>query len=147
MGWQTFAWGFDGFLIYRTDNCTGYFSKSLPADELPFTNWREPNVDHIRAAITYFRDVYDTKSRMPSLRLWNFRDGVEDFEYLQILKRLTDRLEQRGPGKKWLVDEARLLLDVRIRGGEWLKAGAGEIMKQRARVADMIERIQQELKD
>ena len=99
------------------------------------------------SAVKYFRAVCDAKTRMPSLRLWSFRNGVEDFEYLQILKWLTDRLEERGPGKKWLAQEARMLLDVRIAGADWLKAGAGEIMKHRARVVDMIERIQKELKD
>ena len=79
--------------------------------------------------------------------MWSSRDGVEDFEYLKILKRRIDRLEERVPGKKSLADEAWLLLDMRTWGVHWLKAGAGEIMKQRARVADMIERIQQESND
>ena len=147
-GWQTFAWGLDGDLHYRTDLWTTFWNNRLSGRRLPFTEWRETG--SAGAAYVYYRAVHDASTRMPSLRLWNYRDGIEDFEYLHILRRRVESLRRRKPRAAELLAEAERALNVRGFVTDPVPrrfaSGGEEILLQRRRIAELIERIGREYK-
>ena len=145
-GWQTFAWGLDGDLLYRTDLWTRFWDNRL-SGKLPFTEWRETG--SAGAAYVYYRSVHDAATRMPSLRLWNYRDGIEDFEYLHILRRRVERLKKQKPHAADLLAEAPRALA--IRGfvidpmPRRFASSSNQMLLQRQRVAELIEKLGREL--
>ncbi len=50
---------------------------------------------------------------LASIRLASIRDGIDDYDYLAILKSLTDRAEQSGGAPARLLERAREVLQVR----------------------------------
>jgi len=83
----------------------------------------------------------------PSLRLENLRDGIEDYEYVAILKRKIETLEKRGDADGEMLKKAKVLLDVPdevARAANDYNADPGPLMKYRNAVAQMIERLKGE---
>lgn len=77
---------------------------------------------------------------LPSLRLENLRDGIEDYEYLALLERLVKE-QQEGE----LVEEARALLNVPAevaRAANDFNPDPSALLNYRQQVAKMIERLQ-----
>lgn len=77
---------------------------------------------------------------LPSLRLENFRDGIEDYEYLALLERLVDKQENGA-----LVEEARALLKIPpevARAVNDFNPNPAALLNYRKQVAKMIERLQ-----
>ena len=101
----------DGFLYYQIS----IWNSRHPITSGPFTDW-DP-----RSWTSYHGDgswtcVGPDGVPVPTIRLENFRDGLEDFAYFRILEE-TIRAEQTGGGlprpglKEWL-DEAQAALTV-----------------------------------
>lgn len=77
---------------------------------------------------------------LPSLRLENFRDGIEDYEYLALLNRLVNEQENGA-----LAEEARALLQVPpevAKAVNDFNPDPAALLNYRKEVARMIERLQ-----
>ena len=84
---------------------------------------------------------------LPSLRLENLRDGIEDYEYLMLLKNAVERLRKARTGSKLLSDAEALLRvppEVAVSVGEY-SADPAHLQRYRDAVAAMIERINHDL--
>lgn len=78
---------------------------------------------------------------MPSLRLEIIRDGIEDYEYLHILKSIGDGIRARGgsPAELKEIEDTLSLAPVVLSNKAYTR-DAGELVKYRERVGDLIER-------
>jgi len=111
MGAMTAKYRPDGFLYYQTS----LWQAKEPIQKGPFTNW-DPRS---------YRDFHGDGSWLcmregglpvPTLRLENYRDGLEDYAYVRILEEAVRIKERKGESlsqteRQWLV-EARAALAV-----------------------------------
>ncbi len=102
MGAMTAKYRPDGFLYYSTT----IWNANKPIESGPFTNWNPVS----------FADFHGDGNLMyrgakgmpvPSIRLENFRDGMEDFAYAKILEDIIGKYEAKGESltasqRKWL---------------------------------------------
>jgi hypothetical protein len=90
-GWDAHYWNMDGYLVYNTNTWSSREDKYLVFDSLPYSNWQETRLDALGAncALSYY-EKWNEGNYYPSLRLWNFRAGLYDYEYLKKLKILID---------------------------------------------------------
>lgn len=87
---------------------------------------------------------------IPTIRLANIRDGIEDYEYLAFLKRTLDRLDNSGIKiDKELRTEARRMLSVPesivVTTSNYTKSPA-RLLERRNRIGNMIEQLNDRLK-
>ena len=110
MGAMTAKYRPDGFLYYQIS----IWNSEKPIDSGPFTDWNP------RSWTTFHGDgswtcVGPGRTPLPTIRLENFRDGLEDYAYARILQQMIDRVGKSSLPKvrreKW-VTEARALLTV-----------------------------------
>jgi hypothetical protein len=79
----------------------------------------------------------------PSLRLENLRDGVEDFEYLALLKQGVNRLRERADSPE-LLEEAAELLEVPetvARAVNDYSSDPTNLLTYRRRVAEVLDKV------
>ena len=78
---------------------------------------------------------------IPTFRLQAMRDGIDDYEYLVVLRRAVQAAEKSGKADKALLAEARALLalpgDVVTGVTEWTKS-IDRLEEMRERIAEMI---------
>jgi Glycoside hydrolase 123, catalytic domain len=101
----------DGFLYYQIS----IWNSRKPITSGPFTDW-EP-----RSWTTYHGDgswtcVGPEGRPVPTIRLENFRDGLEDYAYAVILEEIIHRREASavslsGADKEWLRSAINLSAD------------------------------------
>lgn len=112
-GWYAHHWEMDGYLIYHTVAWTNRENRMLNLGSLPYSNWHEssPGAYGASAALTYY-ERYNGGQRFPSLRLWNFRAGLHDHQYLTMLAGLLRDLHATGvdPDLEPSVQRAAVLL-------------------------------------
>jgi hypothetical protein len=94
----------DGFLYYQIS----IWNSRQPIRSGPFTDWNP------RSWTTYHGDGSWTcagpeGAPLPTIRLENFRDGLEDYAYVLILEDIIRQREAKGAGptaaeKQWLAD-------------------------------------------
>ena len=105
MGAMTAKYRPDGFLYYSLD----IWNANQPIETGPFTQWNPVSWT------TYHGDgslicAGPGDKPVPTIRLENYRDGMEDFAYACILEEAIRRVEARGelsePEKAWL-EEAK----------------------------------------
>lgn len=111
MGAMTAKFRPDGFLYYSLT----FWNGNMPITSGPFTNWNP------RSFATYNGDgsifcCGPGGKPVPTIRLENYRDGMEDFAYAKILESIIDKYAAKGDSltkdeRKWL-DEARRALVV-----------------------------------
>lgn len=110
MGALTAKYRPDGFLYYEIS----IWNSEKPITSGPFTNW-DP-----RSWTTYHGDgswtaVGPDGTPLPTVRLENFRDGLEDFAYARILEQTIRKVEALAEGsshhQEWLA-KARAALAV-----------------------------------
>ncbi|MCQ2391922.1 MAG: DUF4091 domain-containing protein [Kiritimatiellae bacterium] len=129
----------DGFLYYAIAK----WNQQRPITSGPFTDWSPHGIRH-RCQPAYDGDgvwIYCGPDGIPvpTLRLENFRDGVEDFNYAKILERLYARHVDKADA--W-AKEAKQLLDVPLSVMESLSNftdSPAAIYAWRDRMADLIE--------
>jgi len=109
MGAMTAKYRPDGFLYYQTS----IWNSQKPIDTGPFTNW-DP-----RSWRNYHGDgswtcVGPDGTPLPTIRLENFRDGLEDYAYYRILENTVAKVQASPQLKarhaKWLVKAKALLV-------------------------------------
>ena len=108
MGAMTAKYRPDGFLYYQIS----IWNSQKPIESGPFTDW-DP-----RSWTTFHGDgswtcVGPGGTPLPTIRLENFRDGLEDYAYFRILEAMVSRIEAspqlRAPRGKWLAEAKELL--------------------------------------
>jgi hypothetical protein len=79
----------------------------------------------------------------PSLRLENFRDGIEDYEYYVLLKKEIEKLKNKNPGSHLIAEGEKLLKipqDVAKAVNDYNPEPAN-LINHREKVAKMIEKL------
>jgi hypothetical protein len=108
MGAMTAKYRPDGFLYYQIS----IWNSQRPIDSGPFTDW-DP-----RSWTTYHGDgswtcVGPDGTPLPTIRLENFRDGLEDYAYYRILEATVAKVEaspkRQAEHAEWLEEAKRLL--------------------------------------
>lgn len=131
----------DGFLYYQTS----IWNSQKPITTGPFTEW-DP-----RSWTTYHGDgswacVGPDGMPLPTIRLENFRDGLEDYAYFRILEEalraeLADGAASNPNRKRWL-DETKAALEVPadlVRSMTEYSRDPAELNAWRERLGDLIE--------
>jgi len=144
-GVMTYKMGSQGFLYYCTMRDEGPPRKTI--DSGPFTQWDA----------CCFRQPYNGEgylmypgmdgNPLASVRLENFRDGVEDYGYLKILQGMVQSLKQKpaaeltSPQRTWLKTAEGLLdvPDALVKSAYQFSDDPLKLMKYRNRVAETIE--------
>ena len=136
MGAMTAKMRPDGFLYYQIS----IWNSEKPITSGPFTDW-EP-----RSWTTYHGDgawtcVGPGGTPLPTVRLENFRDGLEDFAYVKILEGLVSK-RQAQPATPWLA-EAKAALAVPeslVKSMTEYSRDHDALYAWRNRIAELIER-------
>ena len=110
MGAMTAKYRPDGFLYYQIS----IWNSEKPIDGGPFTDW-DP-----RSWTTYHGDgswtcVGPDGTPLPTIRLENFRDGLEDYAYVRVLEDTIAQVEagdMSAEGRAVWLSDARELLEV-----------------------------------
>ena len=144
-GVMTFKSGAQGFLYYCLMRDQGPPRETINTG--PFTAWDACCFSQPFNGEGYWMYPGVDGNPLSSIRLENFRDGIEDYAYLQILTATADAVEalpaaQRTPAQaKWL-REARTLLEVPaslVKSPYEFSTDAKVLTDYRAKLADAIE--------
>ncbi len=83
VGFMSFAYEADGFLYYAIN-----ISSNSPITDGPYTTWHVEDTGHNYLACKGIERVKgpDRKTPIPTIRLENIRDGLEDNEYLYMAR-------------------------------------------------------------
>lgn len=103
--WLAYLWDVDGFLYYfinHYDYRSGVLPRPIDVHAGPYTDW-DP-ASFVSGSAKFNGDgllIYaGEEGPLPSLRLANIRDGLEDYEYLKLLERLLVTSGRAGsPGE------------------------------------------------
>lgn len=142
MGAMTAKYRPDGFLYYSLS----IWNQNRPIEEGPFTVWNPVSWTTYHGDGSLLCSGPGGKP-VPTIRLENYRDGMEDFAYACILEEIIRRVEAKKETlsdneKKWL-DEARSGLtvpDSLIRTMAEFARDPKALYAYRNRLADLIER-------
>ncbi|MDO8945311.1 MAG: DUF4091 domain-containing protein, partial [Desulfobacterales bacterium] len=142
MGAQTAKQRPDGFLYYQIS----IWNSRQPITTGPFTDW-DP-----RSWTTYHGDgawtcVGPDGLPLPTIRLENFRDGLEDYAYARILEEIIRRRETASAAlpaaqMTWLA-EAKLALEVPetlVKSMTAYSRDPAKVYEWRNRIGDLIDR-------
>ena len=127
LGKRSFDYNVDGFLVWTV---TRWNKNTTPVSSGPYTSWNPESYTGSNGGGSYFCAGPDG-SLLPTLRSEAMRDGLEDYEYLYLLKRLSSKL---NPGSS-LSRRAALMLKRNA------SPGTGNNRKYREKVGDLIEEI------
>lgn len=137
MGAMTAKMRPDGFLYYQIS----IWNAEKPVTSGPFTDW-EP-----RSWTTYHGDgawtcVGPDGTPLPTVRLENFRDGLEDFAYVKILEDLIKRRSSQ-PVTLWLVEAkaARAVPESLVKSMTEYSRDSDALYAWRNRIAELIETV------
>jgi len=84
---------------------------------------------------------------LPSIRLKNLRDGMQDYEYFMMLKKNVDALKNRGQDKELVKRAEELLGLTKVVGGATSYTKDPAILNQtKAELAELIIQSQELLK-
>lgn len=131
----------DGFLYYQIS----IWNSRLPIARGPFTDW-DP-----RSWTTYHGDgswtcVGPDGRPLPTVRLENFRDGLEDYAYAVILEEIIRRREAstgaaNAGDKAWLAEAKNALLvpDALVKSMTEYSRQPAQLYAWRNRIGDLIE--------
>lgn len=110
MGAMTAKYSPDGFLYYSLT----LWGDNNPITSGPFTNWNPRSFTQHNGDGSIFCCGPGGKP-VPTIRLENYRDGLEDFAYAKILESIIDKYNVRGDSltlkeRKWLVNAREALI-------------------------------------
>jgi hypothetical protein len=132
----------DGFLYYQIS----IWNSPKPITSGPFTDW-DP-----RSWTTYHGDgswtcVGPNGTPLPTIRLENFRDGLEDYAYVLHLERLVRQCESKGDAlsateRQWLADAKQSLAVPKelVKSMTEYSRDPAKLYAWRNRLADLIDR-------
>lgn len=121
LGAMTYKYQAGGFLYYSMLNWADPDRgvKNQPITSGPYTKWDPRSFFHKRQngwadgdGCLYYAGPPGVWA-MPSIRLKNIRDGLEDYEYLHLLAQLVERVQEvESSHSRGFIKEARALLEV-----------------------------------
>lgn len=140
MGAMTAKFRPDGFLYYQIS----IWNSRKPIDTGPFTDW-DP-----RSWTTYHGDgswtcIGPDGTPLPTVRLENFRDGLEDYAYFRVLEATVAKVkasaELRAARADWLAqaEEALAVPDGLVASGMKYSMEPGDVYRWRNGLAELIE--------
>ncbi len=141
MGAMTAKYRPDGFLYYSMT----YWNDNKPITTGPFTDWNPVSWG------TYHGDgsiicCGPGGTPVPTIRLENYRDGLEDFAYVKILEEIARRYEAKGDRmttnqRKWLANarEALAVPDALVKTMSEYSRDPNTLHAWRERIADLID--------
>jgi len=158
--WMTYAWDLNGILIWSSNYWNSYSASPAGYLQNPWTEpasfvqgygwpygkqtvWGNgdgrlfypPNRNPNNNDQTYIAEP------VPSIRLEFLRQGIEDYEYLVMLKNMVDKLD--GKERK-LSREASKLLDIEgtlFTDGKNYTKNPADLLEYRKKIADMINKL------
>lgn len=130
----------DGFLYYGTN----IFRQNKPLQtDTPFTSWQPNSFDNWNGDGQWVYFGEDGRL-IPSIRLENFRDGLEDYAYARILEGIADRYRAKSDRteteQQWLAaaDEALRVPDDLVESLTSYTDSTGTLYRWRNRMAGLI---------
>jgi hypothetical protein len=130
MGDASFKNKVDGFLYWTITRWNGINDQAIK--NVPYTSWNPESFPGQNGGGSFLCMGPD-KQLLPTIRLENIRDGLEDYEYLYLLKELLKKLPE-GKEKK-LRKEAEKILNSEK------KEGVAELKAQREKTGELIEKL------
>jgi hypothetical protein len=128
MGEDGFKKGVDGFLYWTVTRWNS--SNKKPINMAPYTNWNPMTFPGNNGGGSFFCAA-PGKKILPTIRAEAIRDGIEDYEYFHILKKLSKEL----PDSSVLKKQADALLNAPV-------AGSAETMSsRREKIGNLIDKI------
>lgn len=143
MGAQTIKMKPDGFLYYHTSNwkSKGFISSG------PFTDWEARSWRDYNGDGSWTCAGPDGKP-VATIRLENFRDGLEDYAYAKLLEKMLLSSPETKSNRKWRA-RAKELLDVPRELVENMRNYSDDpnmLYRWRDEMADLIEQAQRRVK-
>lgn len=130
----------DGFLYHSTN----IFRRNKPLQtDTPFTSWQPNSFDNWNGDGQWVYFGADG-SLIPSIRLENFRDGLEDYAYARILEGIADRYRAKSDRteteQQWLAaaDEALRVPDDLVESLTSYTDSTGTLYRWRNRMGGLI---------
>ena len=160
--WQSWKYNVDGILVWAANYWTSENAFPWPKKQNP---WTDPmsyrSGDSVDAAeVSYWgngdgrfiyppKQVFESAAKIDeepvsSIRWEMLREGLEDYEYLWLLRSLIGRLEENG-GNKRLLNKARALLNVPENIAKSMTEFSKRpepIFEHRRKVAEMIQKLE-----
>ena len=133
MGEDGFKKRVDGFLYWTVTRWNT--SNKYPITEAPYTNWNPMTYTNHNGGGSFFCAA-PGKVILPTIRAEAIRDGIEDYEYYNILKTCSSKLNQDSPMK----NQAEALLKAPV------VHGAEKILERRTEIGNLIEKIKKQEK-
>jgi Glycoside hydrolase 123, catalytic domain/Glycoside hydrolase 123 N-terminal domain len=128
LGEDGYKKGVDGFLYWTVTRWND--SNKKPITEAPYTNWNPMTCKGTNGGGSFFCAA-PNKQILPTLRAEAIRDGIEDYEYLHILKQLSSKLSKN----KILQKQAEALLNAPV------AKGAEQMRERRKQIGNLIEKV------
>ena len=134
--WMAWHYKVDGMLIYAMSGIPKSMCRKGPEEHWPNGEWTGGNGGNLLA---YPGPNYEL---VPSIRLANVRDGLEDYEYLALLHRLTAYLDPDRDADLLKRAEAALEIEPTIVTSiyKWTKDRT-LLEKKRRQIAELIEEV------
>ncbi|MDD2709299.1 MAG: DUF6067 family protein [Verrucomicrobiae bacterium] len=105
--WRIWREKLDGFVFWAAD----YWGGNLVKIENTDCFWEDVKASEVfspgNGVLIY--PLLGDKNVFSSIRLESLRDGIEDYEYMAILKMYLDQLKKTGNGKKFADENEKLL--------------------------------------
>ncbi len=121
IGWMSWKWGLDGFFFFTANFGWKWRFNKIAKHEnwnpWPYKNSNTRQSPEIANFLYYEQKAPGKYVCIPSLRLDNWRDGIEDYEYLHLVDTMRKRLAEytgkiNEAKRKELLDQAKSLLDL-----------------------------------
>ena len=141
MGTMTAKYRPDGFLYYETTK--GQPRNPEPLGKSLYTNWvANTNTLGDINGDGYWFYLGPDRIPLPSLRVENFRDGLEDYAYYEILRQKAEDVRKNGTAGEWLkeADAALKVPESLVKSLTEFNRDPAELYRYRERLADLIER-------
>ena len=106
MGFMSAKYRPDGFLYYEVTNWRRWNPE--PLGNTVFTNWNPNSFGYTNGdGYWFYRGPDDIP--LPSIRVENFRDGLEDYAYYEILNKKVKNIRQSTSSSPWLLQAEEAL--------------------------------------
>ena len=128
MGEDAYKKGVDGFLYWTVTRWND--SNKKPIIQAPYTNWNPMTHPGHNGGGSFFCAA-PNKKILPTLRAEAIRDGIEDYEYLHILKQLSSKLPKNN--------QLRKQADALLKAPE--AKGAEQVLERRNKIGNLIEKV------
>ncbi|UCF84614.1 MAG: DUF4091 domain-containing protein [Desulfobacteraceae bacterium] len=157
--WICWNYGLKGYLYWGTVNWfqrnslgkyPGFYGK-IPEKRWPNSpnsEWKHTSFDIAAPGDGYL--IYPSPEGPPwsSIRLENYRDGIEDYDYFCILQEMIGNLEKASSAHKQLIKQARILLNLQdsfVKSPNVYSRDIHKMLERRKQIGEMIVEVKMKL--